>query len=52
MCRNLRELHMKSYSFNVDLLGLYTYCVTVFLKLFQIFITASTYDIMTRGQVS
>jgi hypothetical protein len=36
-CGSLRFLHIVRYSF---------------LETFQIFITASTYDIMTRGQVS
>jgi hypothetical protein len=36
----------------VVLLGFYTYCLTTFSKHSNFFITASTYDIMTRGQVS
>jgi hypothetical protein len=36
----------------VVLLGFYTYYLTTFSKHSQIFITASTYDIMTCGQVS
>jgi hypothetical protein len=35
---------------NVVLLGFYTYCLTTFSKHSQIFIKASTYDIMTCGK--
>jgi hypothetical protein len=40
------------YDFMCSPLGFYTYCLTTFSKHSKIFITACTYDIMTRGQVS
>jgi hypothetical protein len=46
------ELHWNTMISCVDHLGFYTYYLTTFSKQSQIFITASIYDIMTRGQVS
>ena len=51
MCRNLVGLHMKSWNLYKGQLGLYTSYVTTFTKVCQIFITNSTYDIMTSWQV-